>query len=176
MRRTVTRIRAFVRDLVTGPETTVGIFALLLNFPWEMLQAPLFVDMRSSPHAAATMACLQATFGDMVIMLLAHAVVALRARDRRWMVTANGKQLMLFIAIGLSITVLIEWLATRGLWISNWTYTTAMPLLPGIGVGLVPMLQWLLLPPLTVWFTRRQLAGSERERRRSANAARGDSA
>ena len=176
MRRTGTRLRAFVRDLASGPEATLGIFALLLNFPGEMMQAPLFVDMRSSPHAAATMACLQATFGDMVIMLLAHAVVATHACDRRWMVTANGKQLMLFIAIGLSITVLIESLATRGLWISSWTYATAMPLLPGTGVGLLPVLQWLLLPPLIVWFTRRQLAGSKRERRRSANAARGDSA
>ena len=160
MRWTGTSMLAAVRELVAGPEATLGIFALLLNFPWEMLQAPLFADMRSSLHPAATMACLQATFGDMVIMLLAHAVVAIHARDRRWMVTANGAQLMLFIAVGLSITVFIEWLATRGLWVSNWTYAPTMPLLPGTGVGLVPMLQWLLLPLLTVWFTRRQLAGS----------------
>ena len=153
-------LRAAVRALVTGPEVTVGIFALLLNFPWEILQAPLFADMRSLPHATATMACLQATFGDMVIMLLAHAVVAIQARNRRWMLATNGKQLMLFVAVGLSITVLIEWLATRGLWLSNWSYSPAMPLLPGTDIGLVPMLQWLLLPLLTVWFTARQLSGS----------------
>ena len=153
-------MRATVRELIEGPEATVGVFALLLNFPWEMLQAPLFADMRSSPHAAATVACLQATVGDMVIMLIAHAVVAIRARDRRWMVAASGGQLMLFIGIGLSITVLIEWLATRGLWISNWTYAAGMPLLPGTGIGLLPMLQWLLLPLLTVWFARRQLSGA----------------
>ena len=158
-------MHATVRELIASPEATVGIFALLLNFPWEMLQAPLFADMRSSPHAAATMVCLQATFGDMVIMLLAYAVVAIHARDRRWMVTANGKQRVLFIAVGLSITVLIESLATRGLWVSNWTYAPTMPLLPGTGVGLMPVLQWLLLPPLTVWFTGRQLAGSTTGRR-----------
>lgn len=153
-------IRATVRELVEGPEATVGIFALLLNFPWEMLQAPLFADMRSSPHATATMACLQATFGDMVIMLSAHGVVALRTRDRRWMVAASGVQLVLYVGVGLSITVLIEWLATRGLWVSNWTYAATMPLLAGTGIGLLPMLQWLLLPLLTVWFARRQLSGS----------------
>lgn len=153
-------IRATVRELAEGPEATVGIFALLLNFPWEMLQAPLFADMRSSPHATATMACLQATFGDMVIMLSAHGVVALRTRDRRWMVAASGVQLVLFVGVGLSITVLIEWLATRGLWVSNWTYAATMPLLAGTGIGLLPMLQWLLLPLLTVWFARRQLSGS----------------
>lgn len=153
-------IRAAVRELVESPEATVGIFALLLNFPWEMLQAPLFADMRSSPHATATMACLQATLGDLVIMLSAHGVVAIRTRDRRWMVAASGVQLMLFVGVGMSITVLIEWLATRGLWISHWTYAATMPLLPGTGIGLLPMLQWLLLPLLTVWFARRQLSGS----------------
>ena len=152
-------MRATVRELVEGPEATVGIFALLLNFPWEMLQAPLFADMRASPHATATMTCLQATFGDMVIMLTAYAVVAIRTRNRRWMVAASGLQLMLFVVVGLPITTLIEWLATRGLWISNWTYAATMPLLPGTAVGLVPMLQWLLLPLLTVWFARRQLSG-----------------
>lgn len=158
-----THMQATVRGLVASPEVTLGIFALLLNFPWEMLQAPLFADMRSSQHAAATLACLQATLGDMVIMLLAHAVVALRARDRRWILAATGKQLMGFVAVGLSITVLIEWLATRGLWVSNWTYAETMPLFPGTGVGLVPMLQWLLLPLLAVWFTRRQLVGATRD-------------
>lgn len=153
-------MRNTIRQLVEGPEVTVGIFALLLNFPWEMLQAPLFADMRSSPHATATMACLQATFGDMVIMLLAHAAVAIRVRNRRWMMAANGVQLLLFVGVGLSITVLIEWLAARGLWVSNWTYAPTMPLLAGTGIGLLPMLQWLLLPLLTIWFTRRQLAGS----------------
>ena len=160
MRKISARTRAAVRGLIAGPEVTVGIFALLLNFPWEVLQAPLYADMRSSPHVAATLACLQATFGDMVIMLLAHAVVAIQAHDRRWMLAANGKQLLLFIAVGLSITMLIEWLATRGLWVSNWTYAPTMPLLPDAGIGLVPMLQWLVLPLLTIWFTRRQLAGS----------------
>ncbi|MBC7939633.1 MAG: hypothetical protein H7Z19_07695 [Chitinophagaceae bacterium] len=152
--------RATVRELIESPEATVGIFALLLNFPWEMLQAPLFADMRSSPHATATMACLQATFGDMVIMLTAYAVVAIRTQDRRWMMAASGLQLMAFLSVGLSITVLIEWLATRGFWVSKWTYAATMPLLPGTGIGLVPMLQWLVLPLLTVWFTRRQLSGS----------------
>jgi hypothetical protein len=145
---------------MASPEATVAIFALLLNFPWEILQAPLYAGMASSPHAEVTRACLQATIGDMIIMLIAHAIVAIGWRDRRWMVVADRAQLALFTAIGVAITVLVEWLATRGLWVSSWSYLPTMPLLPGTGFGLAPVLQWITLPLLTVWFVRRQLAGS----------------
>lgn len=154
------RITAACRAVIASPEATLAIFALLLNFPWEILQAPLFVDMAAYPHVEATRACLNATVGDMVIMLMSHAVVAIGWRDRRWMVTASRAQLALFIAVGVSVTVLIEWLAVHRLWVSTWSYLPTMPLLPGTGVGLVPVLQWFTLPMLCVWFVRRQLAGS----------------
>jgi hypothetical protein len=32
-----------------------------------------------------------------------------------------------------------------------------MPLLPGLNIGIVPIMQWILILPLVVWFVRRQL-------------------
>jgi hypothetical protein len=32
-----------------------------------------------------------------------------------------------------------------------------MPVVPLLEVGLSPLLQWIVLPPLIVWFVRRQL-------------------
>ena len=150
-----------VAGVVTAtPEFNVAIFALLLNFAWEILQAPLYASMADMPHAQVTKACLQATLGDAVIMLLAYGAVAAIAHNRHWIVAASGWQLILFITIGVSITGAIEWLATRGYWIENWNYLATMPLVPGTGIGLAPVLQWVLLPPLLAWFVRRQLAGA----------------
>ena len=146
-----------VSAVTDTPEFNTVIFALLLNFAWEILQAPLYVGMAQMPHAQVTKVCLQATVGDAVILLLAHGVVAVAARRRHWIVASNGWQLPLFVAIGVSITAAIEWLATRGYWISSWNYLPTMPLVPGTGIGLVPLLQWVVLPLLTVWFVRRQL-------------------
>lgn len=146
-----------VSAVTDTPEFNVAVFALLLNFAWEILQAPLYVGMAEMPHAQVTKACLQATVGDAVIMLLAYGVVAVVARSRRWIAAPNGWQLALFVVIGVSITAAIEWLATRGYWISSWNYLPTMPLVPSIGIGLVPLLQWAVLPLLTVWFVRRQL-------------------
>ena len=155
-----TRASRVVGAVTATPEFKVAIFALLLNFAWEILQAPLYAGMADMPHAQVTKACLQATVGDAVIMLLAYGVVAVAARSRRWIVAQSGWQLVLFITIGVSITAAIEWLATRGYWIGNWTYLATMPLVPGTGIGLAPLAQWVVLPLLTVWFVRRQLAGA----------------
>ncbi len=59
------------------------------------------------------------------------------------------------VAVGLVITIILEALATGPL--ERWSYTSSMPTLPVLGTGLLPLLQWILLPPLTLWFVRRQL-------------------
>ena len=123
------------------------------------------------PHAQVTRTCLQATVGDAVIMLMAYGVVAVAARSRRWIVAATGWQLAGLIAIGVSITAAIEWLATRGYWIANWSYLPTMPRVPGAGIGLVPLLQWVVLPLLTVWFVRRQLAHRAKTAAQEATAS-----
>lgn len=48
--------------------------------------------------------------------------------------------------MGFVIAVSVEWVAVHGA--QRWTYTDRMPLLPGLEVGGVPVLQMLLLPPL----------------------------
>jgi hypothetical protein len=53
------------------------------------------------------------------------------------------------------VTLVLEWLATEVL--DRWSYSDAMPELPVLGTGLLPVLQWILLPPLIVWFVWRQL-------------------
>ena len=51
---------------------------------------------------------------------------------------------------GSLIIAVIEWLAMRGHWMQGWNYLPAMPLLPGTGIGVAPLLQWVLLPLLTL--------------------------
>ena len=156
-----------LRGISAMPEINLAVFALLLNFAWEVLQAPLFVGMADARFTDVIKGCAQATVGDMVILLIGHAGIALLARDRGWVLTPSRRQLAGFVAIGVSITAVIEWLATHGRWVSSWTYAPAMPVVPGIGLGLTPLLQWVVLPLLVVWFVQRQLAGQGDASRRS---------
>jgi hypothetical protein len=147
-----------LRALTDLPEFNLAVFALLLNLPWEVLQAPLFEGMATAPHSAVVGACLQATLGDAVIMLLAHACVTVVTRRRRWVLAPSWREAAGFTAVGVAITAVIERLATRGHWPQSWAYSSAMPLIPGIEIGLSPLLQWMILPPIVLWFVRRQSA------------------
>lgn len=158
-----TRVRSLKRLLFAGtwqPEFNVALFAVLLNYPWEFLQVPLFDRLAGAGHWDATKGCTVAALGDAVIMLAAYGFVATIAGSRRWILAPSGSQLALFVATGLSITAVIEWLALSGLWFETWSYSPLMPIVPGIGIGLAQLLQWTVLPLLVVWFVRRQLAAA----------------
>lgn len=58
-----------------------------------------------------------------------------------------------WFAVGLFITVAIEkWAISVG----RWQYTEAMPTIAGIGLS--PLLQWIIIPTLIVFFVRRVTA------------------
>lgn len=154
--------RPRARGLTWQPEFNVALFALLLNFPWEFLQGPLFAGMVDARHGDALKTCSRATVGDALIMLAAYAAVAVVARSRRWIRAPSRPQLLLFVAVGLSITVVIERLALQGVWIDAWSYAPAMPIVPGIGIGLSPVLQWIVLPLAVAWLVRRQIGCEDR--------------
>ncbi len=147
-----------LQRLVNQPEFSFFIFGVLLNFPWEFLQVPFFKGLPDAPHWDAVRLCAWATLGDGIIILIGYWTTAAAWRDRWWFMRPAVLKLAAFIAVGLIITILLEQLATSSshpVW--RWRYSEMMPLIPGIGIGLTPFLQWILIPPLVVWFSRRQL-------------------
>jgi hypothetical protein len=147
-----------LRSAVPWPELALASFAFLLNFPWEIIQSPLFEGMASMPHGDALRYCTRAAFGDAGIMLVAFWIVAAASsRGRGWMLISGIMPIAIFTIIGVLITTAIEVLATSGRWLEGWTYSAAMPVLWGTNVGLVPVLQWIILPPVAVLLARRQL-------------------
>lgn len=144
-----------VHRLLALPEVNIAIFAFLLNFVWEMWQVPFFQQIQTLPHWEGVLICTQATFGDVVIALIAFWSVAAIVRSRSWVQQPNAWQIAGFIGVGVSITIVLEALATKVL--GRWQYGDLMPTLPILGTGLLPVLQWVFLPLLILWFVRRQL-------------------
>ena len=148
-------LRSIGGRCLDAPETNVAIFAFLLNLTWELAQVPLFAGMPSAEHWQAILVCGRATLGDVVIALISFWAVAASAHTRSWVLRPTAGQLAGFVAVGVLLTILMEWLATQVL--GRWTYTESMPVIPLLGVGLSPLLQWIVLPPIVAWFVRRQL-------------------
>jgi len=125
------------------PLVLVFIVAEAANFAWEMAQAPLYAPMGT--FWLATRRCLVASFADatfvLVVVLVGWAVFG----RLRWFASPAASGYALTIAAGLAFAVAVEFHALRN---GRWSYAPQMPLVPGIDIGLVPIAQMVVLPPL----------------------------
>ncbi len=142
--------------ILRSPLANIAVFAFLLNFPWEFLQTPLYQSMLDAAHWKATQRCTLATLGDVVIMVLAYGCIALTARSVSWFERPTIGRLSGFVVVGVLVTVVIERLALSDQSL-GWRYSSAMPIMPLVHVGLAPVMQWIILPLVAVWFVKRQL-------------------
>ena len=149
------RLARWFANLPSTPEFNVLVFSFLLNLVWEYWQVPFFRGMANESHWLGVTACTQATFGDAGIALGAFWVTAFFAGTRHWIMQPSRSDIAIFIGVGFVATIIFETLATGVL--ERWTYNDAMPRLPILGTGMLPLLQWLALPPLVLWFVRRQI-------------------
>ncbi len=127
----------------------VAVATFVLNFLWEMLQAPLFDGMAQAPHGFAVRICLVATFGDIAIALFAY-LAAVLVGGRRWIRSPELGPTAVFLAVGLAVTVTYELIATRLL--VRYEYSAAMPTI--LGIGLAPIAQWIVIPLLVIGAVR----------------------
>ena len=122
-----------------------------------MWQIPFFEGMAEAPHWEGVKRCTRATVGDVVIAVMAFSVGSLHARSRQWFVASDRRDVVVFIGVGLVATVVLEKLSTGML--NRWEYGSLMPVVPWIDVGAVPLLQWLVLPPIELIALRRLALG-----------------
>ncbi len=141
-----------------APEVPLAAFAFLMHFVWEMLQTPLFVGMPTMAHWPATLFCLWATLGDVVIAIAGFEAASLVRRDRGWFLAPARFELAAYYCVGVLATMALEWHAIG--W-GRWSYAASMPLLPILGTGLAPLLQWILLPGPVLYLLRRHYRGDD---------------
>lgn len=140
------------------PELPVAFFSFLLHFVWEFVQVPTYTGMAEMAHWEAIKLCMSATFGDVGFALTAFWTASLAARSRNWIIRPERLPIAIFVAVGIALTIGFEYYYTN---VSlRWTYSDAMPLVPPLGTGLSPLMQWLVIPPLVIWLSRRHLLGA----------------
>ena len=121
-----------------------------LSLAWEIAQLPLYTIWQEGSPAWIAFAVAHCTAGDAMIGLAALAIALTTMRSRelrswRWLRIAS-----LTAIIALAYTVFSEWRNTALL--GNWAYSTLMPVIgtDGVSIGLAPLLQWLVIPPLAL--------------------------
>ena len=127
-----------------------------------MWQVPFYVDMVNVRHWRALIECTQASLGDGIISVTAYllAIVA-SGRDQIGRFRKRAVGWSVYLGAGLIITVGLELIATKVL--DRWQYSELMPVIPFLDIGLLPILQWSLLPPLILWLSWTLVRGWEIE-------------
>ena len=135
------------------PEVDLLVLSFLGHFSWEILQAPLFASLEATDHFVGIAICLKATIGDLAIALAAFWCAAFVGKGRDWVAKTGTLAPAVFFAIGLLATVGLEYFNTE--MTGRWAYDGSMPLLPVLGTGLSPILQWVFVPMFVLLYMRR---------------------
>ncbi len=128
-----------------GTLMSVYIVAVVLNYLWELTQAPLYVGWESY-NTGVLWHCFVASLGDGIMVLLIVAAGRIALHRWNWFERPGFLGCFVMVASGLVLAVLVEWVGVNIL--GRWEYTARMPIMPEVGVALVPIAQMLVLPPL----------------------------
>ncbi|MDA2916087.1 hypothetical protein MYX64_04480 [Nitrospinae bacterium AH_259_B05_G02_I21] len=138
--------------LATLLGTLYGI-AVAVNFLWEVPQMALY-EWWDASWAIGLLICFQAALGDGLLVLALYGVGYAFFRRREWILQPSVAGYSLLVLAGMVIAVALEMQALA--W-GRWAYNARMPIIPGIGVGLIPVVQMMILPPLVFYLTRWRL-------------------
>jgi len=139
--------------------TVAAIFlnAVPLNYVWEVAQASLYAGM--DDVSRMFWHCFAPSLGDGALALLIFFIGWAALRQRDWFTRPGVRGYALMLVTGLAIAVSVELVAVYTL--GQWAYTERMPIVPGFGVGLAPVAQMIILPPIIFRATASWVAQSE---------------
>lgn len=120
---------------------TLFTLAFLMNFLWELLHGPFYEGVTYDVKMISFFAL--ASIADAIMVVLIYFSFSLIYKDPLWIKELSFKRGFFIVIVGGIGAVLTE---IRHLSERNWSYDESMPIIPVVGVGLSPVLQFMLLP------------------------------
>ncbi len=119
----------------------------IANLVWEIAQLPFYTIGSAGDLHEISIAILHCTAGDVLIATASLLIAWVCFRRRTgWVIGAT-------IAMGFFYTMWSEYVhAVIG---ADWAYAPLMPLLPVLGIGVLPLAQWLVVPAIAFGMANR---------------------
>lgn len=126
------------------------------NLLWEALHLPLYTIWASGTLREKIFAVVHCTGGDLLIAVSALLLALCLIGDRAWPNVQFWPVALLTAGFGVTYTIFSEWLnlVVR----QSWAYSELMPVLPLLGTGVSPLMQWIVIPIAALWLARRSAA------------------
>lgn len=134
------------------------------NLVWEFAHIPLYTLWETGTRGEIVFAALHCTGGDVLIALSAIMLTLFLVGTPPWPATGGRRVILLTLAFGLVYTLFSEWLNIEIR--EAWAYRDLMPVIPLIGAGLSPVLQWIAVPLAAFWWAMRPVRHAKASSRR----------
>jgi hypothetical protein len=132
-----------------------AILAMGLHLLWEIGQLPFYTLWEEASAWRIALYVAHCTLGDVLIATLSYLAVALAWRQVDWPRPRPWTGGILLVAMGFGYTVFSEWYNVYRA--GAWAYAETMPRI--LGIGLMPLLQWLVVPVVMLVLIRRTRIG-----------------
>lgn len=129
------------------------------NLLWEALQMPLYTLCSTGTLSEIVTDILVCTAVDIAIAALALLAALLLTGHGGWPVNHYAQVASATVVLAVfytAVSELVNVYVTK-----TWTYSEKMILIPGIRVGLAPILQWVIVPALAFYIARPRPADHE---------------
>jgi hypothetical protein len=120
--------------------------AFVLNLVWEISHVRLYTIWMETDGLRIARAVFYCSLGDVVITLATFALAGIALWRADWPVSRPWAGGAIAVIGAMAITAWSEWYNIYRT--GAWSYTSDMPTI--YGVGLSPLLQWLIIPPVIV--------------------------
>lgn len=125
--------------------TVIAIVAAIFQYAWEYWQCGTFYTMDGNSELSSLM--LSATFGDVNMTIILYFLLSFVNKDLNWIVKRwESKEYVIMSLYALFLSFYFE---VHALFTGRWGYSEAMPLFPNTNIGLLPVIQLVILFPVT---------------------------
>jgi hypothetical protein len=122
----------------------LSIIAFCLHLVWESLHVGLYTGYEHITNLPITV---YATLGDVLYTIFAYLIMAIIKHDIQWLKNMSINDILIIATLGLFIAIFVEY---KALLLFRWQYSSAMPIIPILNIGLSPVLQMTVLLPASL--------------------------
>jgi len=131
---------------VMGRAGVWSALAFVLNLTWEIAQVRLYTIWTEADRLTVAWSLFHCSVGDVLISLAMFALAGIVLWRADWPASQPWTGCAIVVVGALAFTAWSEWYNVYRA--GSWGYAASMPLI--FGIGLSPLLQWLILPPVLV--------------------------
>ncbi|SHJ78587.1 hypothetical protein [Paramaledivibacter caminithermalis] len=128
----------------------VAFVAAVLQYAWEYWQCGIFYSMDANTQQSSLM--LSATFGDVNMTVILYFLLSFVNKDFNWIIKRwESKE---YIIMNLYALFLSFYFEVHALYTGRWGYSEAMPFFLNTNIGLIPVIQLIILFPVTFFISK----------------------